>query len=78
VFPLLSIAKQQPRVRDNTTYDSYLALGLANCLHSNMDLRDQMRGHVGVCLLRKLRYFDVGKSFVSDSLHNVYHGVMVS
>ncbi len=42
------------------------------------EYRDQMRGHVGVCVLRGLTYFDVGKSFLSDSLHNIYHGVMVS
>ncbi|CAF4182121.1 unnamed protein product, partial [Rotaria magnacalcarata] len=32
------------------------------------------KGIVGVCLLRDLTYFDVGRSFMSDSLHNVYIG----
>ncbi|CAF1555831.1 unnamed protein product, partial [Didymodactylos carnosus] len=30
-------------------------------------------GHRGVCSLRQLRYFDTGRSFASDSLHNLYH-----
>ena len=37
-----------------------------------------MQGHVNVCVLRSLTYFDVGKSFLADSLHNIYHGVVVS
>ena len=37
-----------------------------------------MKGHVGPCVLRSLKYFDVGISFLSDTLHNIYHGVMVS
>lgn len=36
------------------------------------------RGILGPCVLRQLKYFDVGFSFVSDNLHNVYHGVFVS
>ncbi|CAF3863670.1 unnamed protein product [Rotaria magnacalcarata] len=32
------------------------------------------KGIVGVCLFRDLTYFDVGRSFMSDSLHNVYIG----
>jgi hypothetical protein len=30
------------------------------------------------CILRELKHFDVGKSFVVDSLHNIYLGVFVS
>ena len=41
------------------------------------ELRDHMRGNVNVCVFRGLTYFDVGSSFLSDSLHNIYHGVMV-
>ncbi|CAF1619215.1 unnamed protein product [Rotaria magnacalcarata] len=36
------------------------------------------KGIVGVCLFRDLTYFDVGRSFMSDSLHNVYIGAFVS
>ena len=35
-------------------------------------------GILGPCILRQLEYFDVGFSFLSDNLHNVYHGVFVS
>ena len=38
---------------------------------------DQRRGYLGKCALRSLKYFDVGPSFISDSLHNLYGGIMV-
>ena len=36
------------------------------------------KGIAGVCLFRELTDFDVGHSFMSDSLHNVYIGAFVS
>ena len=39
---------------------------------------DQRKGYMGPCALRPLKYFDVGKSFLTDSLHNLYGGAMVS
>jgi hypothetical protein len=36
------------------------------------------KGILGPCILRQLSAFDVGKSFLADSLHNVYLGVFVS
>ena len=36
------------------------------------------KGLMGVCLLRELAHFDVGRSFMADSLHNVYIGAFVS
>jgi hypothetical protein len=35
------------------------------------------KGLMGVCVLRELAYFDVGRSFLADSLHNVYIGAFV-
>ena len=40
--------------------------------------KDNEKGVVGVCILRELSYFDVGRSFMADSLHNVYIGAFVS
>lgn len=40
--------------------------------------RDFMFGFLGECSLRELRYFDVGRSFVFDTLHNLYRGTFVS
>ncbi|CAF4188742.1 unnamed protein product [Rotaria magnacalcarata] len=37
--------------------------------------KESEHGILGSCMLRQLKYFDVGFSFVSDNLHNVYHGV---
>ena len=36
------------------------------------------RGVMGICVLRSLSTFDVGTSFMTDSLHNVYRGAFVS
>jgi hypothetical protein len=36
------------------------------------------KGLMGACLLRELAHFDVGRSFIADSLHNVYLGAFVS
>ena len=36
------------------------------------------RGFRGPCVLRSLSRFDVGSTFLVDSLHNVYLGVFVS
>ncbi|CAF4743652.1 unnamed protein product, partial [Rotaria sp. Silwood2] len=35
---------------------------------------DEAKGHVGPCALRRLRFFDMGQSFLTDSLHNLYSG----
>ena len=36
------------------------------------------KGISGPCILRQLSHFDVGKSFLVDSLHNVYLGAFMS
>jgi hypothetical protein len=69
---------QQPRLRTNETYDAFVAINLNKRATSKAELRDQIRGHIGIYCLRDLAYFNVGASFVSDSLHNIYHGVMLS
>ena len=35
------------------------------------------KGIMGVCIFRELAYFDVGRSFIADSLHNIYIGSFV-
>lgn len=35
------------------------------------------KGVAGVCILRELAFFDVGRSFMADSLHNIYIGLFV-
>ncbi|CAF1549643.1 unnamed protein product [Rotaria magnacalcarata] len=37
---------------------------------------DQRKGYLGKCALRSVKYFDVGESFLTDSLHNLYGGAM--
>ena len=77
VFPVVPTQQQQPRVRTNETYDTLMKrLKRDKSLNYN-ELRDRCRGHVSPCILRELSYFDVGTSFLSDSLHNIYHGVVV-
>jgi hypothetical protein len=78
VFPLLSSVVSQPRLRSNATHDSIVNLDDRNKPKDKDSLCDIMRGHVGPCVLRSLKFFDVGSSFLSDTLHNLYHGVTVS
>lgn len=44
------------------------------------EIYDQQKcfGILGPCVLRKCSMFDVGHSFMADSLHNVYIGAFVS
>ena len=77
VFPLLPRTMPQPRLRTNEIYDAFMAIAPSERATNKLELRDQMRGQISECVFRDLTYFDVGKSFLSDSLHNIYHGVMV-
>ncbi|CAF1397355.1 unnamed protein product [Rotaria magnacalcarata] len=76
VFPLVSDNQEQPRLRTNDTYDLFMNIYAQNQFLHNVELRDRLRGHTSPCILRDLTYFDVGTSFLSDSLHNIYHGVV--
>ena len=69
VFPLLPAIEPQPENRSNQNYDEVMK-------KSNLS-DDQRKGYLGPCALRSLKYFDVGQSFIADSLHNVYAGAMV-
>lgn len=40
--------------------------------------KNAVKGAKGPCVLRNLLKFDVGKSFLVDSLHNIYLGLFVS
>ena len=77
VFPLIPEHQQQPRLRTNETYDTFMKEYMKKKSFSYNELRDRYRGHVSSCVLHDLAHFDVGTSFLSDSLHNIYHGVVV-
>ncbi|CAF1264971.1 unnamed protein product [Adineta ricciae] len=66
--------KEKVQIRDNNLYDK--------CIHiftrrktklksGDLDVTCGTRGH---CALRALTYFNIGPSFVTDSLHNIYSG----
>lgn len=77
VFPLLPNDQPQPRLRTNAMYDEFINIDHQQRAKRKNGLRDQMRGQVARCMLRDLTYFDVGRCFASDSLHNVNQGVLV-
>ncbi|CAF1462164.1 unnamed protein product [Rotaria sordida] len=69
-----------PDLRSNKTYDQAMKI-----LTKNKQQRarrnsltgadnDAAKGHVGPCALRRLRFFEMGQSFLIDSLHNLYSG----
>ncbi|CAF3279430.1 unnamed protein product [Rotaria sp. Silwood2] len=80
-FPLDPI--NPPDLRSNHTYDAAMKV-----LEKNKKQRtrrnsltgannDEAKGHVGPCALRRLRFFDMGQSFLTDSLHNLYSGTFL-
>jgi hypothetical protein len=75
--------------RSNDRYDVLIGVFEVQKQLNNLWVRDRYsrkpptdklneKGLMGVCLLRELAHFDVGRSFMADSLHNVYLGAFVS
>lgn len=75
--------------RCNIRHDVLLALKQSrDCYRGQLPKREQKYqekcdqkkncGILGPCVLRRCTMFDVGYSFMSDSLHNVYIGAFVS
>ena len=78
VFPLIPEHQQQPRLRTDETYDMFMKEYMKKeKSFTYNELRDRYRGHVSSCVLLDPAHFDVGTSFLSDSLHNIYHGAVV-
>ncbi|CAF4468092.1 unnamed protein product, partial [Didymodactylos carnosus] len=83
VFPLPSEGEVPPRLRSNETYDDAMII-LESQRNKIVTKTTEMRkkeflerkGHLGPCSLRNLKYIDIGKSFLFDSLHTLYHGVL--
>lgn len=84
-FDVLNETQQRCNVR----YDTLLALKQSRDFNrSQLPKKEQKkqekcdlqknRGILGPCVLRFCTMFDVGSSFMSDSLHNVYIGAFVS
>jgi hypothetical protein len=79
-------------MRSNARYDALVTIHEANAKELEEFIRNGNRGRdkletkhnfsvkgiKGSCVLRPLAYFDVGSSFVTDSLHNIYLGLFVS
>lgn len=74
--------------RSNERYDQLIDVIQAHKqlnyhLARNKQLKDSSivkqygKGIAGVCIFRELTYFDVGRSFMADSLHNIYAGAFV-
>lgn len=77
VFPLRR-DEQPPKLRSNFTYDIKMAIPEKFRPKEKIARRNFMHGYLGECALRELRYFDVGRSFAFDTLHNLYRGTFVS
>ncbi len=41
------------------------------------DTKQMKKEIFGSCILKELSYFDVGRSFMADTLHNAYIGAFV-
>ena len=69
----------------NDRYDVLIGVFEVHKQLNNLGVRDRYsrkpptnelseKGLMGVCLLQELAHFDAGRSFMADSLHNVYLG----
>ena len=67
---LLDLWKLQKHLRDSLPYNKRQRSAI-------VDKRNE-KGIIGECLFRQLAHFDVGQSFMVDSLHNIYIGAFVS
>jgi hypothetical protein len=90
-FSLTYADLQQIPSRSNERYDILLNLKFHNQQKMNAFLNRSKKqqkeiqekykfvekGILGECILRSLTFFDVGISFMADSLHNVYSGAFV-
>ncbi|CAF0787647.1 unnamed protein product [Didymodactylos carnosus] len=83
VFPLPSEDEVPPRLRSNETYDEamiILEFQRNKIVKKTIEMRKkeflERKGHLGPCSLRNLKYIDIGKLFLFDSLHTLYHGVL--
>ncbi|CAF3859359.1 unnamed protein product, partial [Rotaria sordida] len=67
-------------LRSNDTYDEPVALLQRSSSEEKRDsitsINNGLDGLRGPCELRTLKYFDVYQSFLSDTLHTLYEGVM--
>lgn len=75
VFPMDRHTPMTPR--NNELYDAIVNAIPDEDESVYIKKADEFKGHRGKCALRELKYFDVGMSFLSDSLHNCYHGAAV-
>jgi hypothetical protein len=87
-FALPSNLLRNVEQRGNTRHDVLLTLKAARdrqrarlplARQKRQEKCDKQRNHgiQGPCILRSCSEFDVGASFMSDSLHNVYIGAFV-
>ncbi|CAF3780851.1 unnamed protein product [Rotaria socialis] len=60
--------------RSNQLYDQHIIQLLKRKSKNKPKDIDPACGQQGHCLLRNLSYFNIGPSFTSDSLHNLYSG----
>jgi len=66
---LINVFELQQQLRSIWPKKKRLMIELAN--------EKNEKGIMGICSLRELAHFDVGRSFMTDSLHNIYIGVFV-
>lgn len=67
---LIELKSMHEHLRERSSSESIKSLELKH--------KKAEKGILGQCSLRKLSYFDVGSSFMADSLHNIYIGAFVS
>ncbi|CAF1233917.1 unnamed protein product [Adineta ricciae] len=70
----LKYSQNDIQQRSNQLYDEHIRILSRRRSKPKSNEIDLACGQQGPCILRDLTYFEIGRSFPSDSLHNIYAG----
>lgn len=76
VFP--TPAGEQPQLRSNGRWYEISHAIRNHVRFVNKKNKIHTFGYLGECILTDLAFVDRGKTFISDTLHSIYHGAFVS
>jgi hypothetical protein len=74
IFP--TSTGEQPEIRSNTRWFD-ISHAVLNGIQFFTEKKSHTFGYIGECELCNLAFIDRGTSFMSDTLHTIYHGAFV-
>lgn len=78
IFPTPASPTELPQLRSNFQWQQISHALQNGHVFLTDDNKPHTFGYLGECALTNLAFVDRGTSFVSDTLHSIYHGAFVS